>query len=306
MATPMTRAQMEALTNLEPALRAVFFDQIAAIADKGTNDLMSLYQILESEDAVERSQGVGGFGDFTPFNGSIDYDAMEMLFQTTYNHEEYVKGFAAERKLIDDERYGVLSERATRLGIAANRTIYKHAASVFNNAFATGVAGGDGKPLVSATHPKKPGSSATYDNHDTAVLAQSAVVAAEEAMMAFKDANGDPVSVMPDTLVVPVALKNEALTIAGSNQLPGSPNNDINTMEGYRVIVSRYLTSSTAWFLVDSALARTMLKWYWRIRPEFAADPSGDFSLVPKYRGYMRYSFGWDDWRWVYGSTGAG
>jgi len=43
------------------------------------------------------------------------------------------------------------------------------------------------------------------------------------------------------------------------------------------------------------------LLWYWRVRAELGIDPTSDFNLVAKYRGYMRYSFGWDDFRWVYG-----
>jgi len=36
---------------------------------------------------------------------------------------------------------------------------------------------------------------------------------------------------------------------------------------------------------------------------DFAMDPTSDYTLEARFRGYMRYSYGWSDWRWVYGHT---
>jgi hypothetical protein len=33
----------------------------------------------------------------------------------------------------------------------------------------------------------------------------------------------------------------------------------------------------------------------------FEMDPTSDFRLEARFRGYMRYSYGWSDWRFVYG-----
>ena len=51
----------------------------------------------------------------------------------------------------------------------------------------------------------------------------------------------------------------------------------------------------------DSAQAVLHALWFDRVTPELSLDPTSDFNLVAKYRGYMRYSFGWDDFRWIYG-----
>ena len=55
--------------------------------------------------------------------------------------------------------------------------------------------------------------------------------------------------------------------------------------------------------VADSGLARRHLWWFDRVAPEFVMDPTSDFNLVTRYRGYMRYSFGADDWRWLYGHS---
>ena len=67
------------------------------------------------------------------------------------------------------------------------------------------------------------------------------------------------------------------------------------------MIVWDYLSDTNNWFMIDSMLAKMYLNWYDRVPMEFAMDPTSDFSLEARFRGYMRYSYGWDDWRWIYG-----
>jgi hypothetical protein len=105
---------------------------------------------------------------------------------------------------------------------------------------------------------------------------------------------------MPDTLVVPRALRKTALEIVGSERVPENANNTINIQAGqWNIIVDPYLTSSTAWWSVDSVLSRRYLKWYDRIGVEFAGTQDFD-TMIWKYRGYARYGYGWSDFRWVY------
>lgn len=298
--TPMTRAQFANLTNLELMLRTIFYDQLTAVADPNA-ELARFFNEQTSADAVERSQGVGGFGDVPEYTGAIEYDDFEVLFRKEYEHVEYAKGMAVERKLIDDEKYGVIRQRTERFGLAFDRTIYKHRASVFNNAFSAAHVGGDAKALCATDHPLSPTDASTQSNKGTSALTQDAVIATETAMMQYTDSEGNPIVVAPDTLVVPVALKTTAEVIVNSEAKPGTANNDANVTDGYRVVVSRYLTDANNWFMVDSRLARMYLNWYWRVRPEYRLDPTSDFNLVSRFRGYMRYSFGWDHWAWLYG-----
>ena len=62
------------------------------------------------------------------------------------------------------------------------------------------------------------------------------------------------------------------------------------------------LESDTAWFVMDST--RHELNFFWRVRPEFKREEDFD-TLVAKYRGYMRYSYGYSDWRGIVGSKGV-
>ena len=298
--TPMTREQMSRLTNLEVALRAVFMDQMQAVA--GSSLLNSLFNIQESSRAVERNLGVGGFSNVPEYRGTIEYDGLETLYRADYQHREYAKGTAIERKLIDDDEYGVMRQRVQLMGLSFDRTIETFATSVFANAFTAGAtAGPDGVALCSASHPYSPTNAATQSNAGTTALSHDAVSTTRQAMMRFKDSAGFPMPVNPDVLLVPIELEDTARVIVESGLRSGTPNNDMNANRSYSVITSRYLTDSNNWFLIDSRLARMWLNWYWRVRPEFVTDPKSDFDLELRFRGYFRCAFGWDSWQWVYG-----
>jgi len=53
--------------------------------------------------------------------------------------------------------------------------------------------------------------------------------------------------------------------------------------------------------MINKQMANMHLLWFWRVQPEIALDPSSDYNLVAKYRGYMRFSYGFDDARFIYG-----
>jgi phage major head subunit gpT-like protein len=306
MATPITSNQITNLTSTQVQLRAVFFDQLQAVNEPGS-DLMQFFKTGSSRRATEYSQGVGGFGDIPEYQGTLQYSDFELLYRKTYTHVEYAQGVAVTRKALDDDGYGVLAQRARLLGIAFNRSVYKNAASVFNSATSTAAAyvGGDGKALVADDHPRSSTDATTQDNKGTTALSVDSLIAAEIAMMGFTDSEGNPSNIMPDTLVVPLALKHTAETIIGSTNKSGTANNDKNTLSGYNLVVSRYLTDANNWFLIDSTMAREYLNWYWHTMPEFTESPDSDYNLVAKYRGYMRYSFGFDNWQWIYGGIVA-
>jgi hypothetical protein len=53
--------------------------------------------------------------------------------------------------------------------------------------------------------------------------------------------------------------------------------------------------------MLDSGLGKEHLLWVDRVPLEFAMDPTSDFTLESRFRGYQRYSYGWSSWEWVYG-----
>ena len=84
----------------------------------------------------------------------------------------------------------------------------------------------------------------------------------------------------------------------------GTADNDANPYKGqFKIIDWLYLTSTTAWFLIDTS--EHELNWFWRKRPDFKSDELFDTEYAV-YKSTMRFSRGWSDWRGVWGSQGDG
>lgn len=313
MAQPMLRDQFESLTSLGVALGSIWYDQLSSVNEPGS-DLFQFFNRLTTSEASETSQGIGGFNDVPVYTGTLEYKALELLYPKTYTPLEFADAMSVERKLVDDENYGVMNQRARLFGLSYDRTRYKDAAALFNNGFSTtytrsgytiSIAGGDSKALMATDHPRSPATSTTQSNAGTSALTYDNLITTDQAMRGFVDSKGNPLNVMPDTLLVPAALAQTARRIVGSPGNPDNANNEANVNNGYRVVVSNYLTDANNWFLIDSRLANLYLKWYDRVMPEFTPDPTSDYTLYYRYRGYMRYTMGFDHWAWIYGHAVA-
>jgi phage major head subunit gpT-like protein len=229
-----------------------------------------------------------------------------------YIHEEFASGFTVERKLVDDEQYNQISKMSKSLGRAARATIETKTAEIINNAFT--VNGFDGVPLISATHKRLDGGTmsnqllATDGGTLNGALSDVNLKAALIQTRKQVDDKGIKIQVQPKILLVPPALQYIAETLLHSSNLSATGNgsgmtNDKNTLAGkLRVVVMDYLTSDTAWFLIDPTVAE--LNFFWRKKLEFAQEK--DFSThQAKFQGYMRFSAGYSDYRGILGSKGT-
>lgn len=292
---------------LLPIVRKEWDQSLTAV----NSPLMNFLGVTNSTQSVEYSQGVGTFGLVPEYNSSdaegaaaaIQYDSFSPLFESTFTHKEYAKGVSIERKLVDDQRTGQILRKAQSLGHSFGTTRAVHASSILNNAFSTSVVGGDAKPLCSTTHPTNSVDSTSISNAGTTAFSYAAVVSTLLAGVDMNDDRGQPMPSIFDTIYIPTALQATAFEIVEAIGKPGGANNDANFIasQGLRVVVDPYLTDANNWFMIDSAQAKMHALWFNRIAPQITLDPSSDFNLIAKYRGYMRYSFGWDDFRWIYG-----
>ncbi len=316
MPTPMISKQWPRF--VLPIVRKEWEQSMNALA----SPVFPLFGVESANSSVEYSQGMGTMGKIPEYNsdaaegqpGALRYDSFNSLYEKTFTHREFALGIAIQRKLIDDNQSGRIRRQAASLGHSFGTTRAAHASSVFIDAFSTtatedGVAtvGGDAVALCSASHPTSEKDATTLSNTGTTAFSFDAVVATLLLGLDQNDDRGNPMPVVYDTIVVPTALQDEAWVLVNSVLKPGGANNDSNYVgsRGLSVIVDPYLTNTKDWFMVDSAQSRMHLLWFNRVMPEIALDSTSDFNLEAKYRGYMRYSFGWDDWRWIYGHNVA-
>lgn len=273
--------------------------------------LATLFNVQSSTRAYEQISGIGAIGvdSWNNYNNSGQVSEVDFNqgYKKTYTHVEYVVDLGIERKTIDDNQHGDVFRQVERLGDSAALKRETDGAAVFNNAFTDSAAfhGADGKPLCSASHPLSPMNAGTQSNTGTAQLTKAAVSTTREAMMAFTDDNGNKMAVTPTALLVPPSLEDEALEISKSLLDPTSANNTINVHAGrFQVIVWHYLTGND-WFMLDTNLMKMSLDWFDRVAPGTKLRDGDDRTLIAYWRSYMRYSFGWNNWMWVYGNNVA-
>ena len=293
---------------LEPGLRKIFTDQYKQIP--AMRDM--LYNIAGSSTSYEKDSSVGAFGDMPPFTGTILYDDIYQGYDVTYTHAEFAKGFKVERKLFDDDMYAVINRKPAGLSLAARRTEEKYAAQPFNDAFSgsgtiaingtTILSNSEALSLCSSAHTSN-ASATTQDNSGTTALSPTAVEATRILMTAFLDDRDNKISVQPDLILIPRNLEETAWEIISSKGKVDTADNNANFHYGkYKLAVWDYLSDSNNWFMIDSNMMKMYLQWFNRIPLEFFQDKSFD-TLISKFAAYMRYSFGWSDWRWLYGHS---
>lgn len=286
---------------LEPGLRKIFYETYEHIPSM----INEIFNVQTTSNPYEEDTSIGTMGEFPEFEGTVEYDRPYAGYTKLYEFPEFAKGFRIERKLYDDDRYNIINKRPAGLAISATRRREADAASLFENAFDSDYEGPDGVALCSTAHPSKAPGVGNRSNKGTAALSHEALQDAKLAMRDFRDDRNERISVVPDTLIIPPDLEETAWELIKSEKKVDTAENNPNIHQGkYTLIVWDYLEDSSNWFMVDSNYAKMFLNWFDRVPIEFAMEEEFD-TLVAKFRAYMRYSFGWSDWVWIYGSEVA-
>ena len=304
---------------LEPGLRKIFFETY----QEKPEQFSQVFKVQTSDKAIETDFRMGGFGlfDIKDSMGAVNYQEPTGTKPLQYIHQEFASGYIVERKLIDDEQYNTINKMSSALARAARATVETQAASVLNNAFSGSYNGFDGQPLISTSHVRLDGGSlsnrlaTTYGAgaNDGALSDRNLKAALIQARSQVDD-RGILIQCQPSILVVPPALQYTAqtlvsgtmLSVLGTGLVSGGTTDattNKNTLPPMKIVVMDYLTSSTAWFILDPTVAQ--LNFFWRKKLEFKNMEDFD-TMQAKYRAYMRFSAGWSDYRGIVGSAGTG
>ncbi len=288
---------------LEPGLRKIFYENYNQIPSM----LPELFSMTTTTNPYETDQSIGTMGEFPKFEGTINYDRPYEGYQVVYEFPEFADGFRIERKLWKDDRYNIINKRPAGLGISAARRREADGAARFNNAFTAGDwAGGDSKALCADDHTTKaPDGPAARSNTGTLALNHANLQTTKNLMRQTLDDRGGKISVVPDTLLVPIALEEMGWELIESEKKINTADNNPNIHYGkYKLIVWDYLNGDTEanspWFLIDSNYAKMFLTWFDREPLEFGMEEDFD-TFAAKFRAYMRYADGFSDWIWIYG-----
>ena len=294
---------------LYPGLRKIFFETYDEIPEQ----FPKIFNVETSTSATETDHGMGAFGDWTERTDELSpvaYAKIKDGGEVVYKHKAFTKGFMISRELNDDEKYGQMKKMAKALARAGRAKVEKDAITVLTKGFKSDVGAIKGRDKLELFHDAHTlvDSSKTCSNLMTGPLNETNLKKAIQMMASQLDEAGNLIQMKATKLIVPPALEDTAIRLLKSTHLPGSQDNDTNAYlkDRMEIVVMDYLGktaggSDKVWFLQDGS--RHELNFFWRVKPEFKNEEDFD-TFVAKYRGYMRYSYGFSDWRGMVGSKG--
>jgi hypothetical protein len=300
----INRAQL--VQELEPGLNALFGLEYSRYENEHTE----IFDTENSDRAFEEEVMLSGFGE-APVKGegaAVSYDYAQETFTARYSHETVALAFALTEEAIEDNLYDSISARYTKaLARSMSQTKQVKAANVLNNGFSTSFPGGDGQPLMTTGHPTLTAGDQANEPSTAADLNETSLENAMIDISAFKDERGLKTNVQARKLIVPPALQFVADRLINTPNRVGTSDNDINALrnmsmlpDGY--VVNHFLTDTDAFFIKTDA--PNGLKHF--VRSPMSTGMEGDFETGNmRYKARERYSFGFSDWRGIYGSPGA-
>jgi hypothetical protein len=278
-----------------------------------------LFSTESSSRAYEEDVGVTSFGlaQVKPEGQAISYDEESQAYVTRYTHVVYALGFVVTREAYEDNLYAQVGSRKARgLAFSMRQTKEIVGANVYNRAFDANYKGGDGVSLINTAHPNFAGGTQSNRSATDADFSEAALESACIQMSKWTNDRGLRINIMPNRLIGPVEMQFEAERVLKSpyrtNISPGATTggglHEINAI--YKMgkfpggfSINHYLTDPTAWF-VRTNMTKDGLKHFQRRGQEFGIDNDFDTENA-KFKASERYSFGWTDWRAIYGSAGS-
>lgn len=289
---------------LLPGLRGIEgkYEQIPSQYDK-------IFTKHDSKMALERTAEMRflGYAQLKTEGGQTAFDnnAGERY---VYNqeHTEIGLGYGITRKTIDDNLYKS-QFMPSNLGLieSFHQTKEIYGANILNTAQTYNSAiGGDGQALCSSSHPIDGGTIANQPSTQVDLNEATLLNAMIAIRTNFKDQAGLKIFARGRKLIIAAYNEPTAIRLLKTELRPGTADNDVNAIgltagglpEGY--MVNDYLTSPYPWFLLTNIDGLSYME-----RVPFETDMQVDFvtdNLLVK--GYERYSFGYYNWRSIYGS----
>ena len=296
---------MQLVKELEPGLNALFGLEY----DRYENQHTEIFDLENSDRAFEEEVMLGGFGnaEVKPEGSGVVYEQAQETFTARYSHETVALAFSLTEEAVEDNLYDKISTRYTKaLARSMANTKQIKAANVLNRAFNSSFLGGDDKELCATDHPTLSGTqknelSTAADLNETS-LEQMLIDIAD-----MKDERGMKIALRGMKMIIPVNLQFTAERLMKSAGRQGTADNDINAVrsmgmvpQGY--VVNNFLTDTDAFFIKTDA--PNGLKMFTRAPIRTAMEGDFDTGNV-RYKARERYSFGFSDWRGIFGSPGA-
>ena len=302
----MAISRQQLAKELEPGLNALFGLEYKNYENQHTE----IFDIENSDRAFEEEVMLSGFANAAVKSegAAVTFDTANESFTSRYTHETIALAFAITEEAIEDNLYDRIATRYTKaLARSMAQTKQIKAANVLNNGFSSSFPGGDGKELFADDHPTVSAGDLKNELSTSADLSETSLEQAMIDIAAFKDERGFKIAARGLKLIIPSELQFTAERILKSPARVGTADNDLNALsskgmipQGY--VVNNYLTDTDAFFIKTDV--PNGMKMFNRANLKTAMEGDFDTGNV-RYKARERYSFGFSDWRGMFGSPGA-
>ena len=302
----MAISRQQLSKELEPGLNALFGLEYKMYE----NQHSEIFDKESSDRAFEEEVMLSGFGnaEVKAEGSAVSFDNANETFTSRYTHETIALAFAITEEAIEDNLYDRIATRYTKaLARSMANTKQIKAANVLNNGYSSSYLGGDGVELFSSAHPTVSAGNQRNELETPADLSETSIEQALIDIGAIKDERGFKIAAKGMKLIIPSALQFTAERIMKSSARVGTADNDLNAVKSMGMIpqgyvVNNYLTDTDAWFIKTDV--PNGMKHFERAAIKTAMEGDFDTGNV-RYKARERYSFGWSDWRGIFGSPGA-
>lgn len=299
----ITRSTMPDL--LTVGLQSIF----GASYKKLDKEYSKIFDIRKSSKAYEKVGSITSLGvaHVKPEGGSIVYDSPNAGPTSVFTHVTYGLGFIITREAQEDNQYQEVAENNSRmLPWSMNVTKEIVHANVLNRAFNGAYVGGDGQPLISATHPGAQGGAFSNTLAAPADISEASLEEMLTNISTAKNAAGLPIALKPVRLIIGPGQVFAVTRLLESAGRVGGNSNDVNALKFLgaipEVVVNHYLDDPDAWFIQTDA--PDGLISYQRRALDLENDEDFD-TENRKFKSTERYSAGWGDPLAIFGSPGS-
>lgn len=288
---------------LEPKLSNIWHDAFPAEASVYSK----VMNIRDMNKNTITDAKMAGFGNMQnqPDGDSVTYDNPIAPISKSYTYAVRALGYKVHERLWMNDLYGEVEAFEEDLKDSAKDDIETSGAAVYNGAFSTTFTGFDGLALCSTSHTRLDGGTVQSNRPATdEALSLAALHNGIISIKKWRNDRGRPRVHNPSKLLVPSDLIITAHELVSAELQPGTALNTKNVLGRFgidTIVEWKYLTSTTAWFIVCD---KHDVNFLWRYRTKSATETDFDTDTM-KRKVRHAYTRGFGEWRGVYGTDGV-
>ena len=290
---------------LEPSIRTLFTEFYDKYSQTATYKQIST--VINSKSDTENYAWLTESPTMREF---VDERVIKAVSENTYllKNKTWEATLGVERSALEDDKYGQIRIRiedlAKNVSLHKNKLVFETLISgVTQKCF-------DGQNFFSTTH-KYQGKgvySGSQSNLGTLTLTEANLNTTISNMAKLKSSAGEPLNVIPDTIVVPPDLEWTSKELVFSSSIGTS--HSVNTLKGtLNVIVSPYITDTDSWYLLSCENVLKPIILQERCGVEFvslgADSEEGFMRDLFMFGVRARYNAGYSYWQLAYANIPA-